>query len=145
MFYTWLKQLRSTFPSYTSRNHYLFRRSIGVMENAIILNIIFIFKSIDMSVLRVQRNIQDKILFILPYTFSTGLFLNLLAKALALFVCLSYVPERIMVVFKRFNCLNSLLFIIHLIQVWLLYLSFFQLLLVTCACQDYLILFLWTD
>ena len=68
------KRLRSTFLRYTSRNHYLFRlsigviekaiilnilyfqihrQSIGVIENAIILNSIFIFKSIDMTVLRV--------------------------------------------------------------------------------------------
>ena len=40
------KRLLSTFPRYTSRNHYLFRLPVGVMEKAIILNIVFIFKSI---------------------------------------------------------------------------------------------------
>ena len=47
------ERLGSTFPHYRNRNHYLFRVSIGVMEKVIILNIIFIFKSIDMTVLRI--------------------------------------------------------------------------------------------
>ena len=60
MFCNWLskKWLRSTFPSYTSRNHYLFWLFIGVMEKETILNIMFIFKSIDTTVLTV-----------LPYSF----------------------------------------------------------------------------
>ena len=47
------ERLGSTFPHYRNRNHCLFRVSIGVMEKVIILNIIFIFKSIDMTVLRI--------------------------------------------------------------------------------------------
>ena len=47
------KRLHSTFPRYTSRNHYFFRLSIGVTEKAILLNIIFMFKSMTKTVLRV--------------------------------------------------------------------------------------------
>ena len=47
------KWLHSTFPRYTSRNHYFFRLSIGVTEKAILLNIIFMFKSMTTTVLRV--------------------------------------------------------------------------------------------
>ena len=137
------KRLRSTFPRYTSRNHYLFWLSIGVMEKAIILNIIFIFKSIDTTVLRVWRNIQMKFLFILQYTFFDKTTFPKSVKASALSVCLPFVPRCLqtfkvfvflsyLVVFQRLNCFNPLLFIIPSPVL-------FQPLLATCGSQDYLL------
>ena len=90
MFCNWLskKWLRSTFPSYTSRNHYLFWLFIGVMEKETILNIMFIFKSIDATVLTV-----------LPYSFfDWTTFPKLPAKAPALLVRLSFAPELIFII-----------------------------------------------
>ena len=137
------KRLRSTFLCYTSRNHCLLRLSIGVMEKAIILNIIFIFKSIDTTVLRVWRNIQMKFLFILQYTFFDKTTFPKSVKASALSVCLPFVPRCLqtfevfvflsyLVVFKRLNCFNPLLFIIPSPVL-------FQPLLATCGSQDYLL------
>ena len=60
--------------------------------------------------------------------FSTErLFLNLSAKAPALFVCLSCVSELIMVVFKRLNGFNPFLLIICLTEVRLIPVFFFLL------------------
>ena len=57
----------------------------------------------------------------MPRTFLTEqLFLNLSDNAPSLFVHHSCVPELIMVVFKRLNCFNLLLFIISLTEVRLI-------------------------
>ena len=98
------KRLRSTFPRYASRNHYLFRLSIGVMKKAIILNIFVIFKSIVTTVLRLKSKVKS---FSYCYThFSTEqIFLNLFAKAPALFVRVSRLLELYKVfIFSGGNC-----------------------------------------
>ena len=91
------KLLRSSFSRYSSRNHYLFRLSIGVMEKLIILNIILIFKSIHTRLFwEFKRTSKIKFFSSCHTHLSTErLFLNLSINAPALFVHISCVPELI--------------------------------------------------
>ena len=120
------KRLRGTFLRYTCRNHCLFQLSIGVMEKEIILNIIFIFKSIDTTVLRVWGNIQIKFLFILQYTFFDKTAFPKSAKASPF--CLSSfrtsLSSNVWTVLIHFSLSSPVLF---------------QPLLATCGYQDYLL------